>query len=657
MNIARRWYIYIVALITLQSVTWALITLLRNLIVFGIDPLTVAFQIAVIIIGLPVFLGHWLWAQRLSSRDEDEKGSVVRRLYLYGSLAAFLIPFLTNLYDLFGTWLRAAGTLERRTNFSSRLQSEDAALYHLIGIVILALFWFYHQRMLQTESKQVPENEGAATVRRLYIFGFSAAGLTTVSLAVIHLIRLVMTQIIGDIIAGSDSLFVGLTDEVTRLLIGVPLWIIFWRWAGKLYWNPDPSEQQSVVRKFYLNAAVFIGTFGVVSYSTAILASLLRRLLQLTPEGDIRLPLPIIIGMAIVWAFHAMIIRSEYDEDQTSEQAGVLRLNRYLTAGIGYAAVLIGVGGILSVLIRSFDTGFIGDLREQLAWFTAGLVAGLPVWLLPFRILHGQVEQSGPAAGEARRSLPRKIYMYLFLLIGVLIVLSSGVFIVFRVLSMLLGEDPITLNELGHAIAFTFIAAASWIFHTVLLRRDSANTTREKVKEFEAIKIMVLDSASGQFGQILVRTLQAEIPGLALEPTIIPSPNQVPADPDTESNSETPLDHSQLLKDLVEADLIVGSWETMAAGSVGPTSEIAKAIADSPARKLLLPTPRPGVDWIGLENKSTTALAKEAAQAIEQILEGGQVGRKPLGCLAIGGILVGIVIVLWLLGALAEFFW
>ena len=52
----RRWYIYIVSAISLQAVAWAIIALLRNLLIFGIDPLAVAFQMAVVVIGLPFFL-------------------------------------------------------------------------------------------------------------------------------------------------------------------------------------------------------------------------------------------------------------------------------------------------------------------------------------------------------------------------------------------------------------------------------------------------------------------------------------------------------------------------------------------------------------------------------------------------------------------------
>lgn len=62
MSTPRRLYVYAVSAITLQAVTQALIALLRHLLVTGLDPVDsmIAFQIAVIVVGLGMFLPHWL---------------------------------------------------------------------------------------------------------------------------------------------------------------------------------------------------------------------------------------------------------------------------------------------------------------------------------------------------------------------------------------------------------------------------------------------------------------------------------------------------------------------------------------------------------------------------------------------------------------------
>ncbi|MCK5316610.1 MAG: hypothetical protein KAJ55_01785, partial [Anaerolineales bacterium] len=78
MSNVRRWYIYLVSAISLQGVVWAAIALLRNLFIYGVDPIAVAFQIAVLIVGLPVYLAHWRQGQRLVQREKEERGAVLR---------------------------------------------------------------------------------------------------------------------------------------------------------------------------------------------------------------------------------------------------------------------------------------------------------------------------------------------------------------------------------------------------------------------------------------------------------------------------------------------------------------------------------------------------------------------------------------------------
>ncbi len=648
MNNVRRWYTYIVSFIALQGVTWAIIALLRNIFLPATNELAVAFQIAVIIIGLPVFLGHWLWSQREAAKDEDERESVVRHLYLYGTLAAFLTPFVTNLYDLLGSLLRASGTLDRRDWLSRRYDNPDWVIYHLLAVIILGLFWFYHQRVTAETTKDTPEVEGAATIRRLYIYGFSAGGLTIVTLAVIHLIRWIMNQFGAPIT--SSNLFVRPANEFVRLLIGVPLWVIFWRWAVKFYRGPDPTERESALRKFYLHGTVFIAAMSVVVNSTAILASLFKRLFGVPPEGDIRQPLPTILGTAVLWGFHYMIIREEADDSETTEQAGVLRMYRYLTAGIGFAALLTGVSGILSVIIRSFEGGFIGDLREQLGWFMAAVVVGLLVWVFPFRIVQGQTTDEGAPGAEARRSLARKIYLYVFLFVSVMTVLSSGVFIVFRILTLVLGIDTITLSELAHALGFTIIAVLTWLFHGVLLRSDRKRSEGERLKEVAALDIALLDFSPGSFGEALAHALGKEIPGLELEPILLDAP--APA------RDEMPEDISPLEERLAQAGLIVAPWTVFLpqASTTPGHPALPHALAESPARKLLVPMPHAGWDWAGAQPKDRAALVKQTAHAIQQIIEGEEVKvRKPLGCSGWLAILVGIGILLSVASALLEF--
>src|SRR5437899_12515076 len=52
---------------------------------------TVSFWGATALVGLPVWLLHWLWIQRTARADPDERASTLRRLYLYAVLGGAML--------------------------------------------------------------------------------------------------------------------------------------------------------------------------------------------------------------------------------------------------------------------------------------------------------------------------------------------------------------------------------------------------------------------------------------------------------------------------------------------------------------------------------------------------------------------------------------
>ncbi|HKZ03481.1 MAG TPA: DUF5671 domain-containing protein, partial [Pyrinomonadaceae bacterium] len=218
----RRWYIYLVCAVSLQSIAWAMIALLRNLLGTSSN-VSIAFKIAVILVGMPLFLVHWLWAQRLAARDLDERANALRRLYIYATMASFLGPLLANVFDLFAflLWIATGG------NPDPFFRLRDALASHIPAILILSLLFLYHWYVALDDSRSAPEIAGSAVVRRLYIYGFSAAGVTMVTMSIIHVIRWILFQFGGDISGVFSTDIGGLTDEVVRLAIGLPVWVVF----------------------------------------------------------------------------------------------------------------------------------------------------------------------------------------------------------------------------------------------------------------------------------------------------------------------------------------------------------------------------------------------------------------------------------------------
>ena len=639
MNTARRWYIYLVSAISLQGMTWAVIALLRNLLAGGGGEVTaIAFEIAAIIITLPLFLVHWLWAQRLADRDINEREASLRGIYHYGMMAGFLGPVIANAFSLiaFILWV-AVGRPGYDPSFGNERSTLEEILYNLIAIIVCTLLWFYQKRVVAEDVKSAPESDGFATMRRFYLFVFSAWGMTMTTMSVIHTIRWIMFEV------GRSSSVLGggvgyLTDEVARLMVGVPLWLLFWRYAQSLFSGPSISERESALRKFYLYTTVFVAALTAVTNATGILAGLFRRILSLPSQGDIRTPLPIIIGMALLWVFHAFLLKDDASHSAESvKQGGVRRLYLYLIAAIGLAAFLVGLSGNLSMLIRSFSQSFGDALKESLAWFTAALIAGLPVWLLPWRQAQNEAVALTADGVEARRSTVRKIYLYFYLFLATMTVLSSAVYVLYRLLSLMLGErgEGNLISGIAQAVAYSLVGIGVWLYHGSALRGDGDSSRRELALRLKDVRVAIVDVGDAGFGQSLLSKLQQEEPSLNFELISLPESNQ-------ESMQAIPAK-------LSSAGVIVGPWSIAVEGGA-INSESARVVVNGSARKILIPARVNGWDWAGVDLWNTEELVQQTVRAVRQWAGGEEIKAvRPMGIGGIIGTAIGVLILLLLL--------
>ncbi len=627
MGNVRRGYIYVACIASVEAAAWAIISLLRNLL--APDRYSslegTALQIAIIVVSLPIFLVHWLWAQRLARREVEERGAVLRRLYLYGAMASFLGPFLANTFDLLNSllgWAFGAATVSYRY---SALPWSGVFAHHLAAMIVMALLWFYHWRVLQQDSQEVPDTDGRATVRRLYIYGFSAAGLVMTVSAVNSLSRWLMFQFDARTVVASSG---ALIAEVVRLAVGLPLWLIFWRWAQRTFAGPDEEERASVLRKLYLYVAVFLSVMATCTTLTIVLSDGLGRLLGTSGSGggDIREALSILLSAGLVWAYHAHVLRQ--DAAQTGEPAvaaWVKQVYHYLVAAIGLGALLIGLGGNLTLLIRTLaGASSVRGIPEEIAWFTAAIIVGLPVWILPWRQRQLAATAPGPAGDAESRSVVRKIYLYLYLFIATMTMLGSGVYLVYRLIALALGvgQQGNLLAELGQAISYSLMAVGIWLYHGAILRADGRRAQALKAERHVSVRVIVLEGNDELLDRALLDELRRELPDLDLQAI-------------DASDAEAP-------DALAGADLIVGPWT-----ATTTCDEAARAVAASPAPKLLVPTSVEGWYWAGVSELKTKDIIRHTVRAVKQFASGEEIETKRgLGAGAIIAIVVGSLILL-----------
>lgn len=645
----RRFYIYAVSAISLQAVVTALIALFRNLLVTGLDPArsAIALQITIVVVSLPLFLVHWLWGLRLARREAEERVAVLRRLYLYAMLAAFLGPLVNSSYNILSRLLASGLGASAFQRLYPRLPAGEFILYHLIGAIILAAFWFYHVRVVGEESTPETETGSLATVRRLYVLGFSAAGLVMVTIAAVNLLEWILFQVGAGLAQTSIAPFF----EFARLLVGGGLWLVFWLWAERLFARPVGDERESALRKFYLLSIVFVAAMTAVTTAGFMLASLFRRLLQVRGEpGDIREAIAILVPMTVLWAYHGLVLREDTRRAAESpRQAGVKRLYSYLVAGIGLSAVLTGLGGVLGALILTLEEGTLGSvLKEQVSWAAAALIAGLPVWGWPWSRAQARASSQGSEGDAERHSVVRRIYLYFFLFVATMTVLSAAIFLLSQFVGVLLGEAAPGIAELGTALSFGAIAVGLWLYHGSALRGDRRYRTRALAGRLEATRVVVVvDAGEGEIGNAVAAELGRRLPGIALDTVLLPAGGEGVSGATPEADVENRLK---------QAGLIVSPWTAMVQGVVA-AAHISQTILDSPAKKLLYPTRIGGYEWAGVDRWDSPVLIRQVVSAAMQILQGQEVKpSRPLGVGAIIGILLGGLLLLLLIGAPLAFF-
>jgi hypothetical protein len=362
------------------------------------------------------------------------------------------------------------------------------------------------------------------------------------------------------------------------------------------------------------------------------------------PPGGGTVSSTLIVALA-VWAYHALVLREDMRLMPVArEQAGVRRLYRYLVAGVGLLALLIGLGGVLGVL---FDTtgSIVSQQKVDLAWFAAAMLAGVAVWIVPWRLIQQETAELPPAGISARASVVRRFYLFFFLLLATLTFLIAAVFILSRVLTVLLGEAlaPGEISNIALAAAFLLMAAAVWLYHGWLLREDNEALEAYQKERAADLHVIVVDDGNGRLGRRLVDALASASTGMQV--TAI----GLTAEAADAMGQEAELDARSAV---TKADIIIGPW-SISTSITGDS--IVEAIAASPAKKLLLP--RPARDWqlVGQKAWEPESAVRETVQLVEEIAAGDlPLAQRPVTPGMIALLIASTILILILIMSLMD---
>ena len=504
MKTIRRLYFYAVSAISIEVVLWGIIGLLRS--IFNPQDITnnasnLASALALIFVGVPIFLIHWAWAQNVSSKDDEEHSASIRAVFLYGILLGTLIPVVQNLLAFINRTILSSAQLSA---YRAVVGGSQTWLDNLIAIVINLLIAAYFWNVLRSNWKTLSEPESFAEIRRLYRFVWVLYGLLMAVYGVQQAISYAFsfpTGVLGEI--GGETA----VNAIALMVIGSPIWYYAWRLLQDALVESDEKESYLRLGLLYLltlgGVIVFLVSCGDLLYQ------LLQQLLgdgQSTNEfiRELGGPISVAVPFGVIWAYYGKWLSQQFAFDENlPRRAGKHRLYTYVLSFLGLAATVAGLIALLSVLIDLvLGNNYLSDagIREPLSGAIATLVVGLPVWLVNWRSAQAQALADNDMGDHARRSVIRKAYLYLVLFASVIGGMVAAGTLVFNLVNTALGGGSsdfwtAVLNQLATLILFIVLL----VYHLLALRADGtarADVLAEKQSKYQ---VVVFDR-DGKFG-------------------------------------------------------------------------------------------------------------------------------------------------------------
>jgi hypothetical protein len=496
MSTVRRVYLYTIAAVSLLILAAGVVSLGQAFVLAatsGADRLImaslrgqVAQGAAASVVGLPVWLLHWVIANRAAHRDAAERAALLRRLYTYAALA-IAAGF---------AWFGASAALDAGLRFAVAGASSATQIALPIPVVLVAaVLWWYHRRVATLDRAATGETGGDATLRRWYRYGIAFAGLAVLLNGAALVVRLfwevAVTGAAGSPASGGAA---AIAAVAATALVALAIWLSHWLgWAvAPPFQRADIARQDaaSTLRPVYLFLALTLSVVTTLVAAWQMLFYSLGRLLDVPSPGgaggSLLLvaagPISLLLVYGVSWIYHreALAFQAKVQAELPG-QAGVRRLYVYLICFAALAILTVGVGGLLWTVADLATNAPHAEpatwWRERVSLYVAMAAIGLPVWLLHWQ----PVARASRQPGEAD-SLARRLYVYLTLLAGVLTLLGAGVVAMKQVFDLALGEatTPSVVTNLARALSVVAVAGIAVYYHQRVLRADVLTSRRTR---------------------------------------------------------------------------------------------------------------------------------------------------------------------------------
>jgi len=615
MRTIRRLYFYAVAFVSFELVLWGVIGLLRSIIArslaiagtasgvpgTAIATNAIAQALALVLVGVPIFLVHWRWAQRAAERDPEERSATVRAVFLYGILLSTLLPVVQNTLDLLNRSLVETAGIRAALALVGGHQSLTD---NLVAIALNAIAGLYFYRVTRRDWAVLEQRDSYADVRRLYRFIWVVYALSLTVFGVQQIIHYILLPPSGSLGLFGREVFL---NALAFVLVGGPLWVYTWQLS--LSSLDQPGERESTMRLGFLYLLSLISAATVLISAGVLLNDLLLQVFGAGPGwsgliGKASTPLSVVIPFGALWAYYGQAYAAAIDDQPEPERRAALRrLYHYPLALGGLGATFIGTSLLITYLIETAFANLLTSfvLGARLSAALATLIVGLPVWLVMWQGLQAEARAPGDEGGHARRSLVRKVYLYFVIFAAVIGSMSASVWLVFQIINAMLGGAPGDLTkQLLIALQLLLLFVAVLVYHLTILRRDGAQTADTLTERHAAFPVLVF-APDEAFSTVVTDAIAERAPDMPVAVHAMDQP--------------IPTDAADGMKAVV----------LPAALALDPPEALRLWLDQFDGHRVVIPQRVAGWVWSGHIMRPLASTADQAALALRQLAEGEEV--------------------------------
>ena len=257
---------------------------------------------ATVVVGVPVWVVYWLRNLSRARRTPLWFGYVLPA-GVGGSLVLAVVGASIVLYQLL-VWLAGAPASTQAAEHFKGVPTAGAC------VIVGAVSWWYH--------RQVFTGATPARMEVTRVYEYLMAGIALVAAAVgvtMVVVALVESLVPAAAVEVGTSVVNSLMSGVTLLLVGGPLWLVFWSRIGRATSDRGSEELASPTRRIYLFALFGLG--GVTAVVAVLVAAFLgiQDALQngFDAQGvrEMRIPVAILLATGAISGYHWLVYRHD----------------------------------------------------------------------------------------------------------------------------------------------------------------------------------------------------------------------------------------------------------------------------------------------------------------------------------------------------------